>query len=129
MNGPEEVPMTFTRREQKVLSAMKANAEKETSGDFGMLETLKVPGIRGKELGGVITSLQKKGAVTVHEPVETNGGPREGGERWTQFTFPEEPVVVDAALPFPYLQSIVKGVPKIVVPESTKRTRNLFPRR
>lgn len=81
---------SLTSLESKVLAAMVANADATTGGEFGILEELKVAGVRGKALGGVITSLQNKNLVTVHEPVETNGGPRRGGERYTQFTIVKE---------------------------------------
>lgn len=79
--------MTLTVLERTVLVAMIANADAVAGGDFGLVEELHVPGLKNRHaLGGVLTNLMAKGLVCVHEPVETNGGPRRGGELWTQFT-------------------------------------------
>lgn len=84
----KKAAVKLTALEQQVLALMVANAEQMASGDFGMMETLDYSSlhITGQQLGGVVTQLQRKGCVTLHEPVETNGGPARGGERYTQFT-------------------------------------------
>ena len=78
----------LTGKEQEVLDLLTANAQDEAGGDFGLLENVryKTLGLTGQQFGALVTSLQTKGYVSVHGPVETNGGPRRGGERWTQFT-------------------------------------------
>lgn len=74
----------LTTLEQKVLTAMKQNAESCSGGDFGIMEELRVKGLTRQQLGGLITSLQTKGQVQVWEPTLVNGR-----EKVTQFTFPE----------------------------------------
>lgn len=80
-----ETPLTDLER--RVLRLLREQAEDCSGGDFALLEQVQVPGLSRQALGGVLTSLSKKDLITVNEPVETNGGPREGGERWTQVTF------------------------------------------
>ena len=85
--------MALTALETKVLAALRKNADEVAGGDFGLLGEVRVAGMTRQAFGGVLTSLQEKGYVRVHDAVETNGGPRRGGERHVQFTLarPYEP--------------------------------------
>lgn len=80
-------PAQLTDLETKVLALMVANTE-NNGGDFGVMDELNYRKLKlnAQAFGGVVTSLQSKGFVTVHEAVETNGGPKRGGERVQQFT-------------------------------------------
>lgn len=51
--------------------------------DFGFIEDAR-DAVNPKQLGGVVSSLVKKGVINVHEAVTTDSG------RWTQFTWPVE---------------------------------------
>ena len=84
----KKVAVKLTALEQQVFDLMLENAAMVAGGDFGIMEEMDCSHLHltRQQLGGVVTQLVQKGLVTVHEPVETNGGPREGGERWTQFT-------------------------------------------
>jgi len=80
---------TLTALERKALNALLKSAYDCSGGDFALVEETKWDGDR-KQLGGLLTSLQQKRAIIVNEPVETNGGPKEGGERWTQVEIADE---------------------------------------
>jgi len=73
----------LTRLEHNALAALVT----ESAGnghDFGLVECVEWSGSR-KALGALITSLQNKGVITSIDTVEVNGGPRRGGERYTQY--------------------------------------------
>jgi len=83
---------TLTKLEANVLRALITNAENEAGGDFGIMETVGYAAIEGisgfQAFGGVVSSLQKKGLVTVHEKFNPSG--QRGKEFWiTQFTLDE----------------------------------------
>lgn len=80
--------MTLTTLERKVFEALRANAEEVAGGDFGIVGEIKYRklGLTAQAFGALLTTLGEKGLVTVHEPIETNGGPKRGGERHRQFT-------------------------------------------
>lgn len=71
----------LTALEQRVLDLLTQDAA-GNGGDFGIVEDITVPGINRKALGGVLTSLQAKDIITVHEAILVNGD-----TRVTQFTF------------------------------------------
>ena len=78
--------LTLTTLEQTVLDAMIACAMDCAGGDFGIMDEMdpKALGLTPQQFGGVVTSLQNKRRVEVHEPVYVNGD-----ERIVQFTVPE----------------------------------------
>lgn len=57
-------------------------ANDANGGDFGLVESIQFEGDR-RILGGILSSLQKKGVLELHEPVRTDSGV------WTQFTIEE----------------------------------------
>ena len=75
--------MTLTTNEQKVFDALKHSASLN-GGDFGFVEDLTrrtgVLGLTKQQIGALITTLQTKGLIEVHEAVTTDSG------RWTQVT-------------------------------------------
>jgi hypothetical protein len=88
----KKAAVKLTALEQQVYDLMVSNAAAVAGGDFGIMEELDCwhLHITRQQLGGVVTQLVKKRLVEVHEPVETNGGPRFGGELYTQFTINEQ---------------------------------------
>ena len=85
---PPVVEPTLTELEARILPILRQQAEDCSGGDFGIVEQVAVSRICSRRaLGAILTSLQAKGILTVWPPTETNGGPRYGGERLTQFTF------------------------------------------
>lgn len=83
--------MTLTALETKVLALLVKNADDAAGGDFGLLEgpgkvSYKALGLSGQAFGGVLTSLQEKGLVTVHAPHYINGGYASKGTKVVQFT-------------------------------------------
>lgn len=77
--------MNLTAKELAVIPAILA-ANDENGGDFGLVESIQFEGDR-RVLGGILTSLQRKGVLEVHEPVTTDSG------TWTQFTIEEAMVL------------------------------------
>jgi hypothetical protein len=57
--------------ETAVLLAM-GESNDSNGGDFGLVEDVKIPGLTGKQIGGYVTILQKKGLVQVHPPTPVN---------------------------------------------------------
>jgi len=76
----------LTTLEQKVYDAMKANAMDCSGGDFGIMEEMdyRSLGLSAQAFGGVVTALQNKNMVEVHDSILVNGV-----EKVTQFTVPE----------------------------------------
>jgi hypothetical protein len=72
----------LTVLEKKVLEVLKQQADDESGGSFGVIESVKWSD--RKQLGGLLTSLQDKGVITVYEPHKIDG------EKVTQFTINEE---------------------------------------
>jgi hypothetical protein len=69
----------MTDRETQVFNALKLSAD-GNGGDFAMVEDLRGLRMSGQVLGALLTTLQAKKIITVHEPVTTDSG------RWTQVT-------------------------------------------
>jgi hypothetical protein len=80
----ETTMKTLTTLETTVLAALKQNAQDCSGGDFACLEEVDVEGLTRKALGGVVTSLQNKGAIYV-DVTYVNGD-----EKVTQVTFPDD---------------------------------------
>jgi len=80
----------LTALEQQVLGALKQQADDCSGGDFAILGQMRpyyaAMHLTGQQFGGVLTSLQEKGVIEVHEPTEVNGGTRYA-EQLTQITF------------------------------------------
>lgn len=94
MNATNEGAMKLTKMEVVVLKAMDQSA-RSNGYDFGFIEDCRPAVASPRSLAGVVSSLVKKGVITVHEAAYTDSG------RWTQFTFriPVQQVgaLVDAA--------------------------------
>jgi len=82
----------LTDKETLVLKALAKNAMDTTSGDFGCMDDTQVEKLKkqlgAKAFGGLVTNLQDKGLVAVHEPLIVNESDRVqqytlGGEGWT----------------------------------------------
>jgi hypothetical protein len=71
----------ITELEGRVLDALNKSND-GNGGDFGIIEDITVDGLSRQALGGVLTSLQAKNIITVHEAILVNGD-----TRVTQFTF------------------------------------------
>lgn len=90
----------LTKHEQLVLAVL-FNSAKGNGHDFGFtsdaVKSLKAT-YNAEAVGALITSLQKKGVITVHDPVTTNAGTRHAST-YTQFTWALEVSAVSALLP------------------------------
>ncbi len=81
--------MNLTTLERQVLAACYQSALDSTGGDFACLDEVSVPNLGRKALGGVITSLETKGVISV-DVTYINGSYRSKGTKVVQITFPEE---------------------------------------
>jgi hypothetical protein len=77
---------TLTTDERRVFELMKQNAEDVAGGDFGIMDEVNYKSLKltGQQFGALVTSLQTKGYLTVHEPVYVNNR-----EKVVQFTIDE----------------------------------------
>ena len=84
--------LKLTAKERAVLQVVAAAAE-ENGRDFAVMSSVRrmLPKTSGQQLGGVLTQLQDKGLIEVHEPIEVNGGTRYA-EMVTQITLDWQPV-------------------------------------
>lgn len=73
----------LTSQEQEALTALKAASERN-GHDFGLLEDVVWAGDR-QVLGALVTNLVKKDVITDIDHVDVNGGPKRGGQRYTQY--------------------------------------------
>jgi len=85
--GPK---LVLTPLEQQVFDAIEANAFACSGGDFACLEEVRIKGLNRQQLGGVVTSLETKGVISVdityvNEGV-TSTGRRTKGDKVTQVT-------------------------------------------
>ena len=80
--SPRKADRRFTALEAKALLALLNSAE-GNGHDFGFIEDLRGV-IEAPQIGGVVSSLVKKGVIVVHEAERTDSG------LWTQFTWPPE---------------------------------------
>lgn len=69
----------FTLMERKVLHALTESAY-GNGNDFGFIEDA-FGSVAPSQLGGVVSSLVKKGVIEVHEKINNT---------WTQFTWPKD---------------------------------------
>jgi hypothetical protein len=81
--------ISLTNFELSVLSALRKSAA-GNGDDFGLIEDARIAVPQANQLGGVISSLVKKGIIAVHEAVTTDSG------TWTQFTWEIEIEEVEA---------------------------------
>lgn len=100
---------TLTKLEHSVLSAL-FDSSGGNGHDFGFVEDCRKT-CKANQLGGVISSLSKKGIIAVHDPVTTDSG------RWTQTTWREpwgEASVSDLLKATPAATSDVESVQDIL---------------
>lgn len=102
----------LTAKELNLLKTLHISSD-GNGHDFGFIEAGKTLFPSPATLGGVVSSLSKKGLIVVHEPVTTDSG------TWTQFTFPDlnlvavliadpAPAAPEADLP----AAATKGIPE-----------------
>lgn len=87
------VNVQLTDLEKKVYEALWQGALDAAGGDFACLEEVRVAGLGRQALGGVVTSLETKGVITVDITYVNQGfNPRTGrqtkGDKVTQVCFP-----------------------------------------
>ena len=72
--------ITLTNNERRVLGEL-WNSACGNGHDFGFIEDARTAVDNPRSLGGVVSSLSKKGLIDIHDPVTTDSG------TWTQFTW------------------------------------------
>jgi hypothetical protein len=81
--------LNLNAAEITVLKALIQNAEDCSGGDFAIMAEVKVAGMTRNALGGHITTLEQKGAISVHETF-VNATFRSKGERVMQVLITDE---------------------------------------
>jgi hypothetical protein len=83
--------IALTALEMSVLKAMRVSAA-GNGDDFGFIEDCRSAVASKASLGGVVSSLSKKGLIQVWEAVTTDSG------TWTQFTWSVEVEEIEALI-------------------------------
>jgi hypothetical protein len=81
--------LNLNAAEITVLKALVQGAEDCSGGDFAIMSEVKVPGMTRSALGGHVTALEQKGAISVHETF-VNGSYKSKGTRVVQVLITDE---------------------------------------